>query len=100
MFDGFWEGISEFGAEAMSSVTEFGGEYIDGAVDLALTKQKEAAKDPELLTQVTPVKGTRTDGSTIVASAPQPLISGVDNKVLYAGGGFVLLLTVVLLARK
>lgn len=94
-----WEDLLKFGSDAWESVSEGAVQYIDSTIDAQVANQQEAAKDPELLNQLEPEKGKRTDGSTIVEQpAPKTLINGVDNTWLLVGGA-VVLVGVVALAR-
>ena len=94
-----WEDLLNFGEGAWESISEGAAQVVDSFVDAQVTNQQEAAKDPEVLNQLEPEKGTRTDGSTIVETpAPRTLINGVDNTWLLVGGA-VLLVGVVALAR-
>ena len=97
-----WEDLFKFGEGAWESIGEGANRYMDGMIDLEISKNQEKAKDPEVLNLVEPKKATRTDGSTIVAApvaAQQPLISGIDNTVLLVGAS-LLMICMVLLTRR
>jgi len=96
-----WEDLLKFGEGAWESVSEGVTQYVDGAIDLQLTKQSEQAKDPDVLKAAEPEKAKRTDGSTIVApmsatATRQTLVTGVDNTVVLVGGVVVVALLLML----
>lgn len=96
-----WEDLIQWGESSWESISEGTVQYLDGAIDLQLSKQSEQAKDPEVLKQAEPEKAQRTDGSTIVEqpkATNQTLITGVDNTVVLVGGAIVMF-GLVLLAK-
>ena len=105
-----WDFLGEFGEGLLESVGEGVTQVIDGKVDLELAQYQEAAKDPEELKAVEPIKGTATDGSTIVGQTPQTTattatmsdtIMGFDKQTVLIGGTvfITLILSVALVSR-
>ena len=103
----FWNNLVNTGSDIVESIGEGAAVWVDGWTDLQLTKQREAAKDPEVMKKLEPTKGKAKDGSTVVATsapAPQPKppepsnwIQDVDNRLVLGAGALVV---AVLLLKK
>lgn len=107
-----WEEFLNFGEGLIESVGEGVTQVIDGKIDLEISRHQEQAKDPEELKAVEPIKGTATDGSTIVGQTPQnaaaqrsmampDTIMGFDKQTVFIGGGVLtaLVISVALIVR-
>lgn len=86
-----WEDLLNFSESAWESVSESAETYVDAYAKS--TTQQEINRDPEVLKNAEPEKGTRTDGTTITppqnnVNAPQ-IIAGVSNTTLILGGVLV-----------
>jgi hypothetical protein len=89
--EGAWESVSETAEVYVRS-------YAEAKAQDKAAREQEARRNPDVLNQVEPKTAMNTDGSTIVEPTvhqPQPMISGVSNKVLMIGGSAVVGLVVL-----
>lgn len=100
MFGSLWGSLTESVSEGWDIVYDAG----EAALKDFITSEREEGVDKTSLKSKEPKKGSRADGSPIVVKGSlkgnrTQLINGIDNKIVYAGGGLLFLLVGVAVVK-